>query len=246
MNGNWDKAKFAECIEKFGLYKPATRVVNYLEEYLDTFINPAGKNVLDVGGGRGIHSLWCIARGANSVLCLEPFVDDAVINAFLSAAKLFESTRKVSSVKKKIQDFESPHGYYDLIMLHNSVNHIDDAKCMVLHKDSGAREEYIKIFKKLALMTTRGGEIAIMDCARKNFFPMLGMKNPFWRTIGWEKHQSPYLWAELLREAGFSEPQIRWKHPSGTKWSLPLRRLFANRVGAYFYVSHFALKMKLL
>jgi hypothetical protein len=81
----------------------------------------------------------------------------------------------------------------------------------------------------------------VTDCSPRNFFNDLGLKSPVCPTIEWHKHQQPEVWAEMLVEAGFREPQIAWTPHARLGVIGPL---FANRLGAYFVNTHFRLQMQ--
>ncbi len=73
-------------------------------------------------------------------------------------------------------------------------------------KDNNSKAVYHEIFS----LSNKGTKLIVCDCSRYNFFALLKIRNPFSPTIEWHKHQSPELWAKLLKEAGFINPKIRW------------------------------------
>lgn len=131
---------------------------------------------------------------------------------------------------------------YDVVMLHNSVNHLDEKACISLLKEGASRAAYKRIFLAINTMMNREGFIILSDCSRYNFFPLLRLKNPFAPTIEWEKHQSPKKWAQLLEESGFVDPVIRWM--SFNRLGNLGKTLSGNKVCSYFLNSFFSLKMK--
>ena len=131
---------------------------------------------------------------------------------------------------------------FDIILLMNSINHLDEEACANLLWDEISRNKYIDLFHKLYDLATSGAYIIITDASRYNFFASLGMKNPFASSITWQLHQSPYYWAKLLQEAGFNSPQIRWK--SYNRLGHIGRMFLANRVASYFLGTTFCLTMK--
>jgi len=241
----WDRDKFAECINRFGYFTPARRLIAYME-YLGGFIEPSGSRVLGAGGGDGVYSLWLGVRGARSVVCLEPFPKQGAEEKFGAAAE-FLGLSGLRYERRTVQEYSpEPGERFDLLFLHNSVNHLDESACEQLHRDARARDKYTKIFSKLASMTAPGGGIALTDRSRRNIFPTLGLKHPLAPKIEWRKHQSPYLWARLLGDAGFTDPEIRWIPPRQEAPALQaLDFLFTGSVGAFFTTSRFALAMKL-
>ena len=79
------------------------------------------------------------------------------------------------------------------------------------------------------------------DAARRNLFGDLGIPHPIARSLEWEKHQSPKLWASLLEQAGFESPQIRWTAFNTLR--RPGQLSLGNRVAAYLLMSGFVLRM---
>jgi hypothetical protein len=80
---------------------------------------------------------------------------------------------------------------FDVIVMHDSVNHIDEELCMVLHKDEVAQKKYLAFFDLIASYFKPNTELLVADCSNKNFFHAIGMKNIFVPNIEWEKHQGP-------------------------------------------------------
>lgn len=105
-----------------------------------------------------------------------------------------------------------------------------------------ARATYLSLFRKLARLAKPGAKLIVCDCARRNLFADLGLRNPIVPKIEWHKHQSPELWARLLASAGFANPKIRWTSFNTFRRSGQL--LLGNRVAAYCLTSTFCLSME--
>jgi SAM-dependent methyltransferase len=203
-----------------------------------------GKQVLDVGAGNGQLSFYAVAAGAQRVVALEP--EQAGWTAgdrgqFERIAHLL-GTDQVELQRVSLQEYEPGGDTFDILLLKSSINHLDEEACIRLHRDSDARETYRKIFAKLADLARPGAWLIASDCSRHNFFPRLGLKNPIAPSINWHAHQSPQLWAQLLEEAGFRDPRVRWQ--SFNTLRSPGRVVLGNRVASYFLTSAFALTMR--
>lgn len=215
----------------------------FLEGLLDG-IPFEGRRVLDVGGGHGILTMYAAARGATEAVCLEPLAEgsrentDQEFNDFRDSLGL--TNARLS--RERLQDYEPGDGGFDVVLLHNSVNHLDEQACVHLLEREEAREAYRAIFQSLADLANPGAYLLIADCARSNLFPRLGLKNPFARTIEWDKHQNPEVWIRLLTEAGFSRPSVRWSTFNSLRGVG--RVLLGNRFAAYLLMSHFRLRMR--
>jgi SAM-dependent methyltransferase len=204
-----------------------------------------GARVLDIGGGSGVLSFYAASMGARRVVCLEPEAHGSTAGARTA----FENMRmrlglsdQVILEPSSLQSYESHNDTFDLIVLHNSVNHLDEDACVHLLERESARDTYRTLFAKISSLSEAGGTLILCDCSRHNFFARLGMRNPFARSIEWHKHQAPEVWASLLHEAGFHNARIRWT---------PINRLYTlgqvltgNRFVSYFTISHFCLSAK--
>jgi SAM-dependent methyltransferase len=198
------------------------------------------KRMLDIGGGSGIFSYYAAIMGAQECVILEPAANGSQTDILEKYSALQNNLKLNDQVKienKTFQAFNSPNNYFDIILLHNSINHLDEAACSTLHVEEDAQKKYKEIIIKIKNITNFKGTVIITDCSRYNFFSLLKVKNPFAPMIEWNKHQSPEIWKYLLSEVGFSHTKIRW---------LSFRQLrqigkifFANKITSYFLNSHF-------
>lgn len=221
------------------------RNLGNLRFYLDYLFDGVvleGRRVLDLGAGDGTFAFYAAAAGAERVVALEPEAAGArpgVVERFERRADRF-GLDSVTLVSETLQEF-TPDEWFDVVFLHSSINHLDEAACMVLHEDEGARQAYRELFEKLAGMSGDGARLIAADAGRRNLFARLPVKNPIQPGIEWEKHQPPQLWVQLLGEAGFVEPRIRWT--SFNSLRKPGRVLLGNAVGAWLTLGAFCLTM---
>lgn len=128
-----------------------------------------------------------------------------------------------------------------MILLHDSINHLDEDACVALRRDAAARARYASLCAKMARLARPGATLIVTDCSRHNVFNMLGLTNPILPRIEWHKHQTPRVWAAILSEAGFGRPRIRHRSPS------PLRQvgrvLLGNALASFLIDSQFCLTM---
>jgi 2-polyprenyl-3-methyl-5-hydroxy-6-metoxy-1,4-benzoquinol methylase len=237
---------FYRVVTSEGFWRDAESLQRYLEFFLGDVSFP-GKNILDIGGGDGLFSLYAATQGARRVVCLEPEADGctAGVRERLSGMAATTGVSGITLRSETLQEFmPSPGTRFDVVIMHNSVNHLDEQACMSLQENESARARYRSLFVKLARLTLPGGALLLSDASRHNLFPLLGLRHPISRTIEWHKHQSPGTWGALLSECGFEAPQVTWSAynrmgPVG--W-----RLFANSIGAFLLSSHFRLRMRRL
>lgn len=201
-------------------------------------VSLAGRKFLDVGGGNGVMSHYAISQGASSATCIDPLgsgSDESADQQYQVFSQYFGG--RVSRIHESFQEWEADD-LYDVVLLHNSVNHLDEDACARIPA-SDARHIYLDIFAKLRSLLLTGGHLIIIDCSRRNLWGDFRLHNIFNPSIEWHIHQQPRLWDELLTEVGFRPGRIRWNAPR--RMGKFGQLIFGNLVGAYLTSSHFVL-----
>jgi SAM-dependent methyltransferase len=236
---------YLRAIQAEGLWRSRAALRRYCA-WLFRDVPLAGSRVLDVGGGAGVFSFYAAAAGAREVVCLEPEGEGGSVGMNAQFDRLRQATdlHNVRLVHVTFQKFVPPAGRFDIVLVHNSINHLDEGAVVSLHRPASsdgaeAREVYRLIFTQLADALDPGGHLVLADCARTNLFPLLGLRHPLLPQIEWHKHQDPAVWSELLRGAGFDRRSLRWS--SFNNLGRPGWLLLANRVGAFVFSGHFRL-----
>lgn len=204
----------------------------------------SNKQILDIGGGKGLYTFYSASRGAKHVISLEPEGDgsnDGVHQLFNDVNQTL-NLDNVELQAKTLQQFNPGSTYFDLILMHNSINHLDEDACENLKHDPKAQATYLELFRRIYDMAAPGARLIVCDCSRYNAWAFLKLRNPFAPSIEWTKHQSPKLWARLLKQAGFQTPRIRWS--TFNRLGAPGRLLLGNKIMAFFLRSHFCLTME--
>jgi cyclopropane fatty-acyl-phospholipid synthase-like methyltransferase len=215
----------------------------YLARMFDR-IPLAGRAVLDVGAGSGLASLYAAAHGA-VVTALEPAASGS--NPAMEAA--YERLRQgigedihVHWERKLLQQFDPGNDRFDVVVINNAINHVDEAACSRLHVDEAARETYAQLVNRLAAWMPSESYLLVADAARRNLWRLLHVRSPFAPTIDWTIHQQPGTWAALFSNAGFTTLDLKW---NAHRRLGPLGQLvLGNRVGAFVTNSHFTLRMR--
>jgi SAM-dependent methyltransferase len=237
-----DVERFLNVVAKERVYPNKENLRFYLNTLFEG-VDFNNKRVLDIGGGTGLYSLWAICMGAKKAVCLEPELEGSssgVGEKFWKLKSLLQFDNVVLQ-RKTFQSFEPDSETFDIILLHNSINHLDEIATINLLKDESSQAIYIDLFSKIYLLQSEGGKLIICDCSRYNVFPLLKIRNPFAPTIEWHKHQAPELWANLLGKVGFVNPKIRWLSFNRLRWWGKV--ILGNRLISYFLHSHFCLTM---
>lgn len=202
-----------------------------------------GRSLLDVGGGSGLMSFYAASKGASPVVCLEP-ADAGSNPAMGETFSRWQVGLKVhvELVRQTFQELDPAETRYDVILVHNAINHMDEDACRRLPDDPEARRRYVSMFKKLADLTTPGGHLVVADAARKNAWGAAGLRSPFAPTIEWDIHAQPRTWAQLAEEAGFGNSSVQWR--SHDRLGAAGQRLLGNPVGGWLTNSSFILHMR--
>jgi SAM-dependent methyltransferase len=242
--GNYElKKKYLRIATKEGLATSEGNLAFYLD-YLFHGIHFLGKSMIDIGSGSGIYSFYAAIMGAKDVVCLEPEAEGSnseTLRVFKQLSRAL-SLNNISLQRVRFQDFEPCNKRFDIILLHASINHLDEQACIKLRYDEYARMKYGSIFEKLNKIAKPSAKLVVFDCSRFNFFASLGIKNPFFPMIEWQKHQSPEFWRNMLSNYGFTNAKISWASFSFLR--KPARILLGNRFAAYFLSSSFLLVME--
>ena len=222
-----------------------TREPALARDYLQSMfrgVQLAGRRVLDIGGGDGMHSFYAALMGAREVVCLEPGGDgsDWAADGTFARLRAAMPDLPVHLESRTIQRY-SDAGEFDVILMMASINHVDEEACVRLLDDPGARSRYRAVFAKMAALARPGAKLIIADCTRHNLFAVLGVRNPLAPTIEWHKHQAPQTWAALLDEAGFANPRISWEPLY--RFGRAGRTLLSNKAAAFFLKGVFRLEM---
>ena len=201
------------------------------------------RRVLDIGGGSGLHSFYAACMGAREVVCLEPETEGSRSGMEAQFRKLggILGYNQVKFEPVTFQAFEPRGKQFDIILLHNSINHLDETACINLLNDEASKAIYLNMFSKLSALSSSGTKLIVCDCSRYNFFALLRVRNLFAPTIEWHKHQAPEVWVDLLSQVGFVNPRIRWT--SFNTLRSPGRVLLGNKLLSYFLRSDFRFTM---
>jgi SAM-dependent methyltransferase len=223
------------------------RSLGDLQYYFNyVFQNIALRNrvVLEIGCGSGIMAAYIAHKEAEFVLGLEPEAGGSIPGHLNLSRKIPKALSlnpgRIQILPATIQEYDPEGVKFDVVLMHNSINHLDEKASTELHASQEARKIYLHILDKISGLLNDSGTLLILDCSRYNFWPLLGLRNPFCPEIQWEKHQPPELWIYLLRRCGLRRPKIQW---TSFKTIRGLGKPLRNRFASYFFTSHFRLEM---
>jgi len=200
--------------------------------------------MVDIGGGRGIYCFYAASQGAIKAVCLEPEASGATsgISSGFEATKTDLGLPQVDLISKTYQDYLADSSKYDLVVMHNSINHLNEEACENLGSDLEAEKTYTDLFKEMFNMMNPGGTLLACDASCKNYWNQFGLTSPFAKSIEWHKHQEPETWSAMLQSVGFEQVSITWD--SFNSLGGLGRSLLGHRVAARLFNSHFRLEMR--
>ncbi len=210
-------------------------------EFLFAGIPLEGTRVLDVGCGAGAWSMWAALHGARHVVGIEPGADgsrEGTFDVFQRSIAALGFERQVEARPHFLHELPKPDAPYDVVVMYNVINHLDEEAVVMLHRDGAARERYVTLLKDLVSWMRPGGWLIIADCGRTNAWLRFGMASPFVPTIEWHKHQDPGTWMEVCCQAGFRTVDLRWSPLQ------PFPKLTANWLVQYLTCAHFVLRFQ--
>lgn len=225
---------------------PSTGNLRYYTRCLFDGVPLRGSCFLDVGGGSGLFTFYASTAGAARAVCLEPELAGSTTNVANAFSRIRDSLDLPNAelIAKPLDSFDAPANTFSVVLMHASINHIDEWATINLRKDPQAVVIYEKIARKLYNLMEPGGRLIVTDTAPVNVFSLLGLRNPFQPTIEWHKHQPPKVWAALFAKVGFRTRRIQWITFNSLR--APGRLLFGNRLVAFLSTSAFCLEMERL
>ncbi|HEV8725276.1 MAG TPA: class I SAM-dependent methyltransferase [Candidatus Binatia bacterium] len=235
--------------DRAGQIELAARLVGYRNasryqtrgEFLFKGIPLDRKHVLEVGCGIGAWAIWATLHGADRVIGLEPEADGStsqVRNRLQENISKLGLGAKILSTSDRLEELADLEPLFDVVVMFNVINHLDEAAVIVLNQDRGAFEKYVTMLKRVRAQMRAGGWIIVADCARRNFWNQIGFTAPLVPWIEWHKHQNPRVWARVFAASGFRLFDLRWSPLQ------PFPRLTSNWLAQYLTCSDFVMRLR--
>jgi cyclopropane fatty-acyl-phospholipid synthase-like methyltransferase len=200
----------------------------------------SGSRVLDIGCGRGTHTLWAALHGASSVVALEPEADGSTAGSAAVLADLIDALELGGRVELRrvgLEEFDGA-GEFDLAIMDGVINHLNEPAVVRLHRDPAAVAEYVAVLEHLRSLLRPGAFVIVADVGRRSLWRTIRHQGPWTHHIEWEKHQQPRTWISVFRSAGLDIHDVRWSPLKGTG------RLTGNGFVQYFTMAHFVMRFR--
>lgn len=210
-------------------------------QFLFDGIPLAGAHVLEVGCGSGAWSLWAALHGAQRVVGIEPGADgssEGSLDGLRRSIAILGLEQRIEARTDFLRELEVPEVPYDVVVMYNVINHLDEESVVAVDRNAEARRKYVSCLCDLRGRMHPGSWFIVADCGRDNLWPRLGLASPFVPTIEWHKHQNPQTWIDICSEAGFRSVDLRWSPLQ------PFPQLTSNWLVQYLTCSHFVLRFR--
>ena len=218
----------------------------HLEKQLEG-IDLKGKNVLEVGCGKGFVSFWIALFGeARKVVALdesegvgsekgvlaflEKSVKDFNIKLTLANSKIKmekERLENIKVVKCDIMNNSFPNDSFDIIIANNALHHVVRTGKYIL-EDLTTKNKWINLFCELKRLLKPNGMIVLGEFSRKSIWRYIKLR---YRQIDWELHPTLNEWLLIIKLAGFKEISFKYIVPYKLRH---LRPLLSNSTSSFF------------
>ena len=89
----------------------------------------------------------------------------------------FNPTCPLSTCPLTLQDYLMEVNYkeFDIIVLHNSINHLDEEACITFRESGRSYNTYKNIFTQVYHRMKPGGKLVVADCSCNNFYNAISL-----------------------------------------------------------------------
>ena len=229
---------FDILLSKAGISRPAGYDF-YFSNYIYDDIDLDGKKILDIGGGNGIASFHALNSSENcSAWVVDPIAEgsnDLMLAQYESMKKSYGAER-INFHRDYVNTLLDP-GTFDIIVMHNTVNHIGEDILQDISYKNEAYTEYVSRLKTILDRLASDGILIVADCGSRNFFGQIGLKSPFAPSIDWHLHCEPGVWQQMIEDIGVLHIKTQWT--ARREFGVFGKFFLANRLFSYFTNSHF-------
>ena len=109
-------------------------------------------SVLDVGCGTGTWAIWAAMNGAATSVGIEPEADggkQGTLESFRRNIRTLDLEGQVEAYSSTLQNFSPHHRKFDVVVMYNVINHLDEDAVTTLHKNQRMALRYVDLLKGL-------------------------------------------------------------------------------------------------
>jgi len=210
----------------------------YFKNYIFNNIELNNKSILDVGGGNGIASFFAVHNNPTcKSLVVDPLEDGSNLKMQKQYSNLLKKYPNRVNFFNGYTDELSNNEKYDIILMHNSINHIGEDLLEKMDTNKIAKTEYALRLKAILKKSKPGAILIVSDCANRNFWGDLNLKNIFSPTIEWHLHKQPHEWQSLLESIGCKHINTNWT--ARREFGYFGKYCLSTKLVSYFFHSHF-------
>lgn len=216
----------------------------YFKNYIFNDVSIENKTILDLGGGNGIASFYALHKTKNcSAWIVDPIAEGSnqLMTDQYNTLKDKIDPARIHFHRDFIDTLKKPE-YFDIILMHNSINHIGEDIIEEALVNKEKHEEYVERIRLITDRLKKGGTIIVADCGRRNFWGDLGLNSPVAPSIEWNLHCEPRVWQKMIEEAG--SVHISSNRTARRELGIFGKILLANRPCSYMLDSHFVSKYR--
>lgn len=206
-------------------------------------LDTAGKDILEVGAGKGFVSHYmATVGGARHVTSLDAYEGKGsqatTYDMNHRLRDLLKDAGRVDVVKSRIQAFDAER-HFDLVIFAYSLHHIA-VSIPPLERNSAVMDEAVSVFKQAKGLLRDKGCVVVQEVAPLNLCPIPAYRRAI-RGVDYRSKQWPGSWSLAMKRAGFSGFRVRYRLPLNLPESALLRVCFNNRLASILTDSSYVL-----
>jgi hypothetical protein len=209
----------------------------YFKNYIFDKIILKNKKLLDLGGGNGVASFFAY-NSERSCKCtiVDPYLEGSNKRMSLQNKKLSKIYNNAVRLHNDYIDTLPENYKFDIILMHNSINHIGEDIIGDIDSNKNSQIEYSRRLSKILERANANATLIIADCSSKNFWNDLKIKNFLAPTIDWNLHKPPNVWKNLIENLGFEHISTKWR---ARRELLSFGKFFLSNVYASYMLNSF-------
>ena len=143
----------------------------YFSNYIYKDLDLDGKKILDIGGGNGIASFYALNLSPDcSAWVVDPIVEGSnnlMFEQYDSMKQNYDAER-INFHRDYVDTLLDPNAF-DIIVMHNTINHIGEDILKDISCNNEAYSEYVSRLKTILDRLSSDGVLIVSDCGSRVF-----------------------------------------------------------------------------